>query len=133
MPKKILCICDLGRNRSRYLASYLKKKGYLTRFGGIKIAKNELSKINENGYYPKQLLQNDIKWCDVIILVRRGLRKTLVNKFKPEKKIILLQVSDNQSYVGRKYPAIKKLSYREFQKKWVEPQLEKAIQRYFPL
>ncbi|MGM5483546.1 MAG: hypothetical protein ACQER9_01365 [Nanobdellota archaeon] len=32
---KILSICNLGQNRSRYLANWLAKKGYKTDFGGI--------------------------------------------------------------------------------------------------
>lgn len=35
MKLKVLCICTMGLNRSKYLAEYLKGKGYETRYGGV--------------------------------------------------------------------------------------------------
>jgi tRNA 2-selenouridine synthase SelU len=32
---KVLCVCARGRNRSKYLAKYLRRGGYSTRAGGV--------------------------------------------------------------------------------------------------
>jgi len=52
---KVLCICAQGANRSKYLAQYLRGKGYYTRSGGI-----EDDAINP-------LKFNYINWADIII------------------------------------------------------------------
>lgn len=130
MAKKILCLCDLGRNRSRFLAAYLKQKGFQTRYGGLRVGPKDLLKPNQLSQYAKPTTKKDIDWADLIIIARKGLKSELIKKYQPTQKIILLQVSDDQKYIGRKYPKFKKISYVRFQKLWVEPQLKKAIAGY---
>ena len=64
---KVLCVCAKGRNRSKYLASYLKRKNYLTRFRGIEY---EIDPNIEN-----KILQSDVDWADIILIVRPRLKK----------------------------------------------------------
>ena len=42
---KILCVCALGMNRSKYCANWLSEKGFETRFGGVD--KNALNPLKE--------------------------------------------------------------------------------------
>ncbi len=114
---KILCICAQGQNRSKYLAQYLRRKGYSTKFGGI-----EANAINP-------ITQNKIKWADILIIVRKRLIKILKKKF-PEvkkKKMIVLDVTDSKRLIPKEFAHLKELNHFEFQKKWTRPQLRKAI------
>lgn len=124
--KKILCVCAKGQNRSKYLADYLRRKEYLTRYGGLEINKEE--SINQ-----RLITQKDIDWADIIILVRKRLKQLFKKKFKCKKKIILLDVTDSKRLIPQRYAYLRELSHTEFQKKWTRPQLRKAINRYMPL
>ncbi len=124
---KILTVCTIGLNRSKYLASYLKNKGYKTRFGGIgfgiidKKARNPFS-------------QEDINWADIVIVVRKKHKPLLKKHYKVKgKKIIVLDVIDSRKAIGEKYPKLNNLDFDVFQKKWTRPQLRKAIKPYLPL
>lgn len=124
---KILIVCSKGRNRSKYLAEYLRKKGYLTRYGGIE-------KYKEPDKKSKLITQKDIDWADIIIVVRPRLKKSIKDKFKSEnKKIIVLDISDSKRLIPKEYAHLKDLDYKTFQKKWTRPQLRKAIKPYLPL
>lgn len=120
MKPKILCICKHGKTRSKYLSSYLKKKGYKTRYGGL--APNAVKKIR----------QKDIDWADTIIFVRKGLPTIAKNKFKiKNKNIIRFHVSDSRKKVGKRFPKLRDLPKNKFHKLWTYPKLEKAIQTHF--
>ncbi|MGV8151477.1 MAG: hypothetical protein ACP5OG_00195 [Candidatus Nanoarchaeia archaeon] len=122
---KVLCVCAVGVNRSKYLASYLKRKGYLTRFGGVDYKKE--------GYY-NPLKQTDVDWANIIIVVRKRLKPILKKKFNiKNKKLIVLDVSDSKNLIPEEFAHLKELNYLEFQKKWTRPQLRKAIKPYLPL
>ena len=124
---KVLTICSMGLNRSKYLASYLKKKGYRTRYGGIGFGR--IDKIAHNPFK-----QKDIDWADIIIVVRKK-HKPLLRKHHnvKGKKIIVLDVTDSRRRVERKFPELRKLDFKTFNNKWTYPQLRKAIKPYLPL
>lgn len=122
MKKRILCICAQGLNRSKYLAKYLRNKGYSTRFGGIKRDS------------PKSVKKEDIEWADIIIITRKRLRSIFKRKYKNiKKKIIVIDVTDSKRLISKEFSYLKKLNYEVFQKKWTRPQLRKAIKKYLPL
>ena len=121
---KLLCICAVGINRSKYLASYLRRKGYSTRYGGIDYR-------NEGEFKPVK--QKDVEWADIIIIVRKRLVKILKKKFKlGKKKLIVIDITDSKRIVSKKYPELIKLNHLNFQKRWTYPQLKKAIKPYLP-
>ena len=126
---KVLCICRKGINRSHYLATYLRRKGYSTRFGGVQ----ELMGVQ--GGHPKLTTQKDVDWADIIIIVRKILVPIFNKEFKSkDKKIIILEVTDfKQLVLPKKFAHFRKLNYEEFQKKWTYPQLQKGIEKYLPL
>ena len=116
----------MGSNRSKYLASYLRNKGYKTRFGGIG------GRLGGNPDNP--FTQEDINWADIIIVVRKRHASLLKKKYKiRNKKIIVLDVTDSRKIIGEKYPKFNNLDYDTFQKRWTRPQLRKAIKLYLPL
>jgi len=124
---KILCICCMGENRSKYLASYLKNKGYKTRFGGIGFGLTE--KIAHNPFN-----QEDINWAEIIILIRKRYLPLLKKYYKIRgKRVIILDVTDSKEIIGQKYPEFNNLDFKSFQRKWTHPQLRKAIRDYLPL
>ena len=75
MSKKVrvLCVCSKGRNRSKYLAGYLRRKGYTTRHRGVEPEEYE-------GGIEHELTQKDIDWSDVIITVRPRLKEATKRK-----------------------------------------------------
>jgi len=123
---KVLTICSAGLNRSKYLAGYLRRKGYSTKFRGLEPEKyaHEINTVQ----------QKDIDWADVIITVRPRLKKLIKKKFKiGRKELILLDVSDSRRLLPKEYEHLKELDYLAFQKKWTRPQLRKALKPYLPL
>tara|TARA_Y100000296_G_scaffold24614_1_gene29038 strand:+ start:2972 stop:3361 length:390 start_codon:yes stop_codon:yes gene_type:complete len=124
---KVLVVCSMGLNRSKYLASYLKNKGYSTRYGGI-----GFGRINENAH--NSFNQEDVNWADIIIVVRKKHKPLLKKHYKiKDKKVIVLDVTDSRRIIGQKYPKLNNLDFETFQKKWTRPQLRKAIKPYLPL
>ncbi|MFH1376781.1 MAG: AAA family ATPase [Candidatus Woesearchaeota archaeon] len=120
--KRILCVCAVGTNRSRYLASYLKKKGYSTKFGGVD--------YREEGYY-NPLKQEDVDWANTIIITRKRLKPIFDKKFKfKNKRVIVLDVTDSKRLIPEKLAHLRDLDFETFQKKWTRPQLRKAIKKY---
>lgn len=121
---KILCICSMGLNRSKYLASYLKNKGYRTRYGGIGFGR--IDKKAHNSFN-----QEDTDWADIIIVVRKKHKPLLRKHYNIKgKKIIVLDVTDSRRIIGEKYPELKDLDFKTFQIKWTRPQLRKALKPY---
>ena len=124
---KILAICSKGQNRSKYLAQYLRKKGYSTRFGG---AEGD----DDPKKFWKPITQKQIDWADVIIVVRPRLKNVIKKKFKVGKtKFIILNVTDSKRLIPSEYSHLKELDYVAFQKKWTRPQLRKALKPYLPI
>jgi len=87
---KVLCICTMGLNRSKYLAKYLKGKGYNTRYGGI-------GPCRIDPYPANPAKKQDIAWADVIITARDKHKPILLKDFGAKgKKIISLEISDSR-------------------------------------
>ena len=124
---RVLCVCAQGRNRSRYLANYLRNLGYSTSYGGVEAF---LDKIG----FGRELNQRQIDWADVIITMRPRHAKELRANFKVRgKKIIRLNVTDSYRTVVMEHPKYAKFLGDNFHKKWTYPQLRKAIKSYLPL
>lgn len=124
---KVLVVCSMGLNRSKYLASYLKNKGYNTKFGGI-----GFGIIDKKAHNPFN--QEDVDWAEIIIVVRKKHKPLLKKHYKiKKKKIIVLDVTDSRRIIGEKYPKLNNLDFETFQKRWTRPQLRKAIKPYLPL
>ena len=122
--KKVLCICALGKNRSKYLSEYLSRKGYETRYGGVNCWKKK-------GCNP--INSKDVKWAEVIIIVRKKLEKKFDAKYTTRKKTIILEVTDSKKIAARKNKKWLKKDYKTFKKEYVEPRLRRGIRPYLPL
>ncbi len=126
---KVLCLCAKGRNRSWYLADYLNQRGYLTRFGGIDDGDG-----NPKYAIIKPITQKDVNWADIIILVRKRLTDIFNRKFKNnDKRMIVLDVSDQKAMLPSEFAHLKELDDLDFQITWTYPQLREAIKPYLPL
>lgn len=118
--KKILAICSAGSNRSRYLANYLRKKGYSTRFGGVK-DKGVIKPVN-----PK-----NIEWADLIIFSQEKHKKWFIQKFgKIKKDYLILNVKDSGHDVPKEKEYLLKLPKKEFNRIWVHPNLRKKLREF---
>ena len=124
--KNVLAVCAYGRNRSKYLAKYLKGKGYRTRFAGMEI--DEKNPINQ-----KIITNEDVDWADIIIFVKPKLERLFKEKYKFNKKVIVIKVTDVKELIPEKFAHLRKLPEKEFQKKWTYHQLRKSIKPYLPL
>ncbi len=120
---KILCVCLDGKNRSRYLAEYLKEKGHSTLFGGVK----------EGAVKP--LLQEDINNVNLIIVVREYIKKMLEEKYNTQnKRIITLEVPDvTREYDDKAIEVFEKYGEERFQIEYVRPNIRKQIEKHLPL
>jgi predicted protein tyrosine phosphatase len=115
----ILIVCTQGQNRSKYLAEYLRKKGYNTDYGGIA----------ENGFNP--LSQEKVDWADVIVTVREHIKDKFLDKFEPKgKKVIHLEVPDNPKRFSKEAQVLAAKSWFEFQEKYVYSELRKQIEKH---
>jgi predicted protein tyrosine phosphatase len=125
---KVLCICAKGKNRSKYLAYYLKNKGYSTRYGGI----------DDKGYVVEKIKKKvdfkDVSWADIVIIVRKRLVPIFKDKFgSVKKRFIILDVTDAKNLIPEEFSHLRDLDYHSFQLRWTYPQLRKAIAKYLPL
>jgi predicted protein tyrosine phosphatase len=126
MTTKILCVCTMGLNRSKYLAGYLNEKGYDTRYGGIGPCRIDPEPANPAS-------KEDMEWADIIITARKKHEPILKEKFNMgHKKIICLDITDSRKAMSEIYPEFKNIEHSEFNKKWTHPQLKKAIDKYLP-
>ena len=66
---KILTLCNYGRNRSQYLAKYLKQKGHETSFAGVL----------EGG--PNEVTQAEIDWAELIVVATSPIGDELEKRF----------------------------------------------------
>ena len=124
---RILVGCSKGLNRSKYLAEYLRRKGYSTRFGGVEGFDDSNMKWNP-------ITQKLVDWADIIIVVRERLKDSLKKKFKTkDKKIVVVDVTDSKKLIPEELSHLRDLDYLTFQKKWTRPQLRKAIKPHLPL
>lgn len=128
MKPNVLVVCAKGLNRSKYLSGYLFDKGYNTRYGGIE------SFIQNGKDYANYLTKDDIKWADIIIVVRERLLKILKKRFNlSRKKVISFDITDSKRLISEKYPMSKRWKKDKMNKKITYPLLRKAIKPYLPL
>ncbi len=126
MKPNILCVCTMGLNRSKYLAEYLAKKGYKTKYGGVGPCRIDPEPAN-----PAK--KEDMDWADIIITARKKHKPILINEFGVKnKRIICLDITDSRKAMSEIYLEFKDISQEEFNKKWTHPQLEKAINEFLP-
>lgn len=124
MKSKILCICTMGLNRSKWVAEYLKEKGYETRYGGIGPCRVDPEPANPIN--PK-----DLEWADIIIVARDKHILILKNSFGVKnKKIISLDVSDSRYKAYLKNPEWENISQEEYNKLWTYPKLKEALEKH---
>ena len=114
-------------NRSKYLAMYLRKKSYSTKFGGVE--------PYDNPEYPwNPTSQRDIDWAEIIIIVRKRVLPKLKKKFElSNKKIIVLDVTNSKRLIPEEFKDFRELDHGDFNEKWTYPQLRKAIKPYLSL
>lgn len=119
---KVLCVCALGMNRSRYAAHWLAEKGFDTRFGGI----------DNNALNP--LKEEDVIWADIIIIARDRHQDLLKKKFilARKKPQYVLGVSDSPSMIPEAYAHLRELPGDQFHKQWTYPRLEDALEKLLP-
>jgi len=126
MKPKILCVCTMGLNRSRYVAKYLKEKGYETRYGGVGPCKFDPEPANPAN-------KEDFEWSDIIIVAREKHKKIVEEThFVKDKRIIVLEVSDSREKAAETHPEFKNMDQSEFNKVWTYPKLREAIESYLP-
>ena len=118
---KILCVCTQGQNRSKYLAYYLKKKGYETDYGGVDIL----------GANP--LRNSQVEWAEVIICVREKIKKLFLMEFDPEDKPVYnLEILDNPKRMGEWAIKIASKDWDAFQEQYVYSEIRKQIEKILP-
>jgi len=126
MKPKILCVCTMGLNRSKYLAGYLGEKGYETRYGGV-------GPCRVDPFPANPLKKEDVAWADIIITAREKHKPILIENYDVQnKKIITLDITDSRKAMSEIYPEFKNIEHHKFNEKWTYPQLRKAIEEYLP-
>lgn len=117
----ILIVCNWGKNRSSYLAQYLKQKGYAVKYGGI-------FKESDN-----PITQDKVNWSDVLIFVQPQTKEDFEKQFKiTEQKIAILDVEDRISVLAPEKENISPEEWTQIQQERVYPELEKQIDKYLP-
>jgi predicted protein tyrosine phosphatase len=115
----VLIVCTQGQNRSKYLAKYLRKKGYTTDYGGVDC----------EGFNP--LSQEKVDWADIIVAVRERIKNKLIDRFDIKgQRVINLEVIDNPKRFDEKAQELALKSWFDFQEKYVYSELRKQIEEY---
>ncbi|HKL23917.1 MAG TPA: hypothetical protein VJ912_01135 [Candidatus Nanoarchaeia archaeon] len=116
---KVLSICAMGANRSKYIAKYLRRKGYSTRYGGVK----------EDAIKPFYF--KHVEWAEIIIFARKKHKEYFENKYGKNyylgKKIFVLEVRDSGKDVPKELNYLHNLPREEFNKKWTHPNLRQKL------
>jgi len=118
----VLIVCNWGKNRSGYLAGYLKQKGYSVQNGGIyKESNNPVS-------------SEMVDWSEVIIFVQPQIKEDFKKLFKISgQKIVILDVEDRTSILVPNNHEMTSEEWTKFQQEKVYPELKKQIEKYLPL
>lgn len=113
---KVLVICNHGKNRSTYLAEYLRNKGYSVITAGA---------LNDGN------LGEKIQASDTIIIVHSSVWENLKDLDLSQKRVIELDVEDRpEKILGIELDGD---PWDEFQKEYVYPELEKQMDKLLPL
>jgi predicted protein tyrosine phosphatase len=117
----------MGLNRSKYLAKYLRRKGYKTRYGGV-------GPCRVDPYPANPIKKEDVEWADIIIAARDKHKPILEKEWKVKgKEIITLEVSDSRKRAAETHPEFKKITHKKFNRVWTYPKLRKAVKEHLPL
>jgi predicted protein tyrosine phosphatase len=118
----ILAICNWGNNRSRYIATYLERKGYATRFGGL----------DEKSH--TRITQADVNWSNVLIFVQPQIQRLFLKRFRVNnQRIISLDVEDRIEILSPNKRKLTGEEWMKIQRKRVYPELENQIGKFLPL
>ena len=118
---KILAVCYMGMNRSKYLAEYLRGKGYECDYAGIlPETKNLVSQERVDG-------------ADVLIFIQPRIQEKFLWEFKTKgQRIITLDVEDRVCVLRPENTEMSGVEYLEFQKRHVYTELERQIEKFLP-
>ena len=118
---KILVVCYMGMNRSRYLADFLREKGCDADCAGI---------LTET---KNQVTQERVDQSDMLVFVLPRIKEKFLDRFSVDtQRIITLDVEDRIDILC---PDAGDFTFEEKQtiyKQFVYPKLEKQIANYFP-
>ncbi|MFH1170920.1 MAG: hypothetical protein V1778_00040 [bacterium] len=115
----ILVVCHWGRNRSKYVAEYLRTKGYATDFAGI---------LDET---ENQVTPTRMRWAEKILVVEPSIAKELKRQFPEEKnKIVSINVDDRTARPG--VAGLTGDEWTRHQEEVVYPNLLQAVDRLLP-
>lgn len=118
----ILVVCYFGKNRSKYLANYLEKKGYTVKFGGI---------VEETN---NRITQGSVDSANVIIFVETRVEKSFLKRYKlGQQRAIVLDVDDRVEILAPDKKEVTPEEWAQLQEKMVYPELERQIEKYLPL
>jgi len=118
----VLIVCNWGKNRSAHLASYLQKKGYEVKFGGI------------NPECDNPVTQGMVDWGDILIFVQPQTKKGFLERLRvDEQKMITLDVEDRIEILVPNKKGLTGEEWVKIQQERVYPELEKQIEKYLPL
>lgn len=114
--KKILVLCTFGINRSRYLAEYLKSKGYNNVvYGGVQ--------------EDEDVVKEKIEGSDLIITVHPEVKDALDVHFDiGDRKVIELNVDDRTRNYTANGESLKGDEWTAFQEENVYPKLVEQIE-----
>jgi len=117
----ILLICNWGRNRSKYLASYLEQKGYEVKFAGISPESDNL------------VTQEMVNWSQVIIFIKPEIKEYFSQHFLvSNQQLITLDAEDRLEILAPDKPNPTAEEWTQIQKEKVYPELERQIEKYLP-
>jgi hypothetical protein len=111
---KILGMCWYGRNRSRYIADLLAKKGHDTDYAGVKQDHDEV--------------QGKIDWSEIVVSVHPDVAAVLKESYNLEKvKLIELDVEDRPEKVISEGKPLDGEDWKMFQERYVYTKLAEEI------
>ena len=117
----VLCVCSRGKNRSRYLAEYLKRFGYETDFCGV------------SGDAEVPCTVEKVEKADLIVCVRPKHARALLERFGVGKPLLILRVRDTPRAVVESLE--RKGMYSELRalREQVYENLRREIRKFIPL
>lgn len=77
---KVLCVCNIGQNRSRIIASILKEHGHDTRYAGV--GDSAINPVN----------QDMVDWADVVVTALDAHSRALQQRYLVKKRVISLDI-----------------------------------------
>ncbi len=118
----ILILCSYGKNRSRFLASYLYEQGYQqVDYDGVKHA-------------DPSIVQKKIDLADIIITVHPDVASALHEQFKiADQQVIELNVDDRPEIILPGQKDLDGKTWLSLQQGLVYPKLMEGLEKHLPL